>query len=159
MTCRTLLSVLICTSILGCEARKPVDNRNDSQDIESINALLKEHIHAVNTSNTDLNLSGFTEDVVYMPPNVPALIGKSALKSLVDPFYEEFKAKIDMDPEETIVSGDWAFQWGSLNGHFHPIQGGDTTLLDSKFVYLYHRQPGGQWKIARDIYNSNTPDQ
>ena len=76
-------------------------NVDDNQDIDAINALLKKHVESVNTNNTALNLSGFTDDVVYIPPQGPTIIGKDKLTDLVDSAYAVIEAEIQMIPEET----------------------------------------------------------
>ncbi len=125
--------------------------------IEAVNALLAEHVAAVNSGDVSANLAGFTEDIIYLPPDLPPVRGKPALESFVRSFFDSFDAEIKMAPEETVVAGDWVFQWGTITGAFRPLEGGDGTSLEGKYMYLYQRQPDGSWKIARDIYNSNVP--
>ena len=130
---------------------------DEARDIEAINALLASHVKAVNSSDIAANLRGFTEDVVYLPPEAPPVLGKPALAAFVESFYSAFSAEIEMIPEDTVVSGDWAFQWGNLTGEVWPLKGGDGSQMDWKWLYIYQRQPDGSWKVARDIYNSNGP--
>ena len=124
-------------------------------DIDSVNNALAAHVSAVNSADVDANMAGFTDDTVYMPPNSAPIRGKSELAKMVRSWFEDFQVSIEMVPEETIVSGDWAFQWGLLHGETRPRDGGDAIPMDWKFIYIYRRQPDGSWKIARDIYNAN----
>ena len=66
------------------------------------------------------------------------------------PLYQQFDAQISMRAEETVVAGDWAWEWGHLSGSTRPIHGGQATELDGKYFYVYQRQTDGSWKIARD---------
>ena len=143
--------------IAGCapEQRSSVDE--NASDFDSINAVLATHVAAVNSSDSAANLADFADDIVYLPPNQPPIRGKQALASFVGPFFETFDAELEMVPEETVVSGDWAFQWGNFTNTIVAQNSSDTTFMDAKWIYLYQRQSDGSWKIARDIYNSNLP--
>ena len=153
----TLLYLLSAMILFGCTSEQTPSAEDDARDIEAVNALLAEHVAAVNSGDMTANLAGFTEDLVYLPPEGPPVLGKPALASFIKSFYDAFDAEIEMVPEETVVSGDWAFQWGTITGIVRPLEGGGATVLDWKYMYLYQRQPDGTWKIARDIYNSNVP--
>lgn len=126
-------------------------------DVDSINSVLASHVNAVNAGDVEANLAGFTDDQVYMPPNRSPVRGKSDLETLIRAGLESFSVNIEMEAEETVVSGDWAFQWGFLRGEMRQRDGGENVTMDWKFMYVYRRQPDGSWKIARDIYNSNLP--
>ena len=126
-------------------------------EIDAVNAALAAHVSAVNACDIESNLAGFTDDQVYMPPDAQPIHGKPDLKAAIQWWIDNFEVSIEMMPEETIVSGDWAFQWGILKGSMRPREGGDRTPMDWKFMYIYKRQADGSWKIARDIFNSNVP--
>ncbi len=144
----------VLASALGCNSQQMPNAEDEARDIEALNATLMAHVAAVNSGDTATNLAGFTEDLVYLPPDGLPVRGKPALASLIGSFYEAFEAEIEMVSEETILMGDWAFQWGTIKGTVSPLDGGDSTPLNGKWVYLYQRQPDGTWKIARDIYNN-----
>lgn len=49
--------------------------------------------------------------------------------------------------------GDWAFSRGNYTAT-QTVQG-NTVEVDGKFMTIFRRQDDGQWKIYRDIFNSN----
>jgi ketosteroid isomerase-like protein len=147
----------VLASAVACASQQQPSAEDDARDIDALNAMLAEHVAAVNSGDTATNLAGFTEDLVYLPPAGLPVRGKPALASFIGSFYEVFEAEIEMVPEETILMGDWAFQWGTITGTVWPLEGGESVPLIGKWAYLYQRQPGGTWKIARDIYNSEPP--
>jgi uncharacterized protein (TIGR02246 family) len=142
---------------MACSSQQVPSGEDDAGDIQALNAILAEHVAAVNSSDTAATLADFTDDVIYLPPAGPPVRGKPALASFVGSFYEAFTADIGMVAEETILMGDWAFQWGVLTGAVRPLVGGQEAPLNGKWAYLYQRQSDGTWKIARDIYNSEPP--
>jgi ketosteroid isomerase-like protein len=151
---RGIALTVVLASAVACTSQQQPSAEDDARDIEALNAALAEHVVAVNSGDTATNLAGFTEDLVYLPPAGPPVRGKPALASFIGSFYEAFEAEIDMLPEETILMGDWAFQWGMITGTVQPLDGSEGVPLNGKWAYLYQRQPDGSWKIARDMYNS-----
>ena len=126
-------------------------------DLAAIDALRLEHVAAVNAGDLEAMLATMTDDVVYLPPGQPAALGTEALRSAVQPYYEQFEVHLSMNAEETVAAGDWAFEWGHGSNSLRPLAGDDTVHLEFKYLYVYQRQPDGSWKIARDIFNENPP--
>jgi uncharacterized protein (TIGR02246 family) len=141
-------------AIVSCEEGQRPD---PADDLAAIASVLQEHVDAVNAGDVDSLLAGMTDDVVYLPPDQPLLRGKEQLRALMTPAYEQLDAQISMRAEETVVAGDWAWEWGHLSGSMRPKAGGQATELDGKYFYVYQRPGAGSWRIARDIYNWNKP--
>ncbi len=155
MTTRFALTIGVCLlAIVSCEQARRDDPANDRAAIASV---LQEHVDAINAGEVDALLAGMTDDVVYMPPDQSLLRGKERLREWAVPIYGQFDTHISMRAEETVVAGDWAWEWGHLSGSMRPIDGGQATQIEGKYFYVYQRQADGSWKIARDIYNSNGP--
>ncbi len=150
------MSLCLTIALAVASACGPASAPDSSRDLEAIHALRQGHVEAVNTGDIDANMAGFADDVVYLPPDLPPIHGKDSMRAFVESFHEAFQAEIEMTPEEVVVMGDWAFDWGVLTGVVRPLGGGPGTRLDGKYLYLYQRQPDGSWKIARDIYNNYT---
>lgn len=112
-----VMVVLLLIILFGCSRPDGPAQQDYSQDVEAINALLAEHVEAVNSGDVDVNLAGMTEDFIYLPPDQPLMRGRDTLEAMLRPFYDSFNAEIKMIPEETVVAGDWAFQWGAAFGH------------------------------------------
>jgi ketosteroid isomerase-like protein len=91
-----------------------------------------------------------------MPPGHAAVLGKKHLENFLRPLYEHVDADISMTAEEIEVAGDWAYEWGTLEGQLR-FGDGPITKMDGKYLYVYQRQLDGSWKLARDIYNDNFP--
>ena len=127
-----------------------------TRDRETINALRNKHVAAINACDLQTVLSGMTEDVVYMPPGQPAILGKKNLEDYLRPIYEQAKAEISMTSEEIEVTGEWAFELGTIGGQLR-LGDGPAISMNGKYLYIYKREHDGSWKIARDIYNDNAP--
>ena len=129
--------------------------RDAATDRQQLAKLLREHVDAVNASNVEAILAGMTDNVVYLAPGQPPVLGRDALRKVMEPFYGSNDAQVSMRAEETVVAGDWAWEWGHLSGSIHPKIVTQATAFEGKYLYIYQRQRDGSWKIARDIYNES----
>jgi uncharacterized protein (TIGR02246 family) len=97
-------------------------------------------------------------DGVQMPPDAPPNVGKEAiLANMVGAMglfsFEDFA----IDNEEVTVSGDLAVVRGTYSTSMVPTAGGDPLPVDGKYMSVLMRQSDGEWKLYRDIFNSNVP--
>jgi uncharacterized protein (TIGR02246 family) len=53
-------------------------------------------------------MSFHTDDVAILPPDQPAVPGKSAFASWLKPFFERFTLQETLSYSDVRVSGDWA---------------------------------------------------
>jgi ketosteroid isomerase-like protein len=97
-----------------------------------------------------------TDDVVFLPPNAPAIAGKKAVESLYRTFFAQFNIEHKATTEEIQVNGDWAFAWGGETLTLIPVAGGPQAQLQGKGMSILKRQPDGSWRFSRGI-NNMTP--
>lgn len=128
--------------------------RDELLDRAAIDSLRAEHVRAVNSRNADLLLSGMTEEVVYLAPDLAPVLGRQALDALIRPLYQQFAPAITMTPKEVVVNGDVAFEWGCLGGHIDRVGGGEPILNSGKYVFIYRWAPATGWKTTHDAYNN-----
>ena len=127
-------------------------------DTDSINALNDEWVEAINEGNLDRWIEGFTDDSMFMAPDVPILIGKRAIYDWAKvSFFEVFDMTLDNVIVELDVADDWAC--GRLTSSFTatPKGGGDTLNLPNKVLAVFRKQPGGDWKWYNYIFNWDAP--
>ena len=129
-------------------------------DIESA----KEAIRALNQqwelSFENHDLAGlvalFTEDCVRMPQGGHATVGRSALEAAYRQDFAEVwktRAKVRLNAEEVIVSGEHAFARGADT--LIPDQDSRQVEETGKWLFIYRRQPDGAWKFHWITFNSN----
>jgi len=100
----------------------------------------------------------FTEDCVRMPQGGPATVGRSALEAAYrQDFAEVWKtqAKVRLNAEEVIISGEYAFARGADT--LVQVQDGRQVLdgETGKWLFIYRQQPDGTWKYHWITFNSN----
>jgi ketosteroid isomerase-like protein len=123
-------------------------------DRASLQALTDSVVSSIRARNWDAFVSTFSEDVVFMPPNHPALRGRAALRAWADsnPVFSDFgfsNATFD-------GAGDMA--WGSTGIHlaFTP-PGGKLVADTAKQVFVARKQADGSWKTVVVAFNSDLP--
>ena len=126
-------------------------------DLTMINNLRNEGIAAVNAGDTSALAGLYTDDGVLMPPNAPVVIGKDAIRRLLETALAPFNIEETACCEELEVAGDWAFERGTYTDLFTPKVGGDQKQVSGAYLSILQRQPDGSWKIARHIFNSDQP--
>jgi uncharacterized protein (TIGR02246 family) len=98
----------------------------------------------------------FTEDCVRMPQGGPVTVGRPALEAAYrQDFAEVWKtqAKVRLNVEEVILSGEYAFARGTDT--LVQAQDGRQVEETGKWLFIFRRQPDGTWKYHWITFNSN----
>jgi len=127
-------------------------------DIESAQAAIRalNQQWEINFENHDADglVALFTEDCVRMPQGGPASVGRPALEAAYrQDFAEVWKtqAKVRLNAEEVIISGEYAFARGADT----LVQDGRQVGETGKWLFVYRQQPDGTWKYHWITFNSN----
>lgn len=154
---RFLLAAGLAAYLVTCAPapEEPVEEAPTAQtDVEAIKKAHQDTLEPFNAGDLDTLMTFFTEEAVYMPPGMPVLHGKQAIRD----FYAQFKTKVDsLSTDEVIVAGDWAFERGSVSAAMTVSEGSEAVQVTGKFLDIWQRQPDGSWKIARVIWNLDSP--
>ncbi len=122
-------------------------------DVQAIHSVRERTMRAENTGDADFFDSACTADIVVMPPNLPAVVGRGATVGFMREFLSQFDVSIRYVSEETQVHGDIAFDRGTYSQGLTPKAGGATVSEKGKFFWLYSRESDGSWKMSRVIWN------
>jgi ketosteroid isomerase-like protein len=125
-------------------------------DEAAITEFNRKYLKAINDGDIDTLASLTTDGHMMIMSGGPPLTGK---KALVDAMTRAFQTT-DFDeswaPEETVVSGDLAYQRGTFIVIAKPKAGGAETRTTGNFLRIY-RKIGGAWFMVRDTFNSQQP--
>jgi len=157
MILRTLIAAAVVAIAAGCTApaSKPVAAAIDTTAIAR--QVHEAYVAAINSNNLDSLLAMFTDDVVYLSPHEPAVVGKAAVRPWGEAYLKAYKIHWDKTTEDFIISGDWAFERYSYK-EFDIPQGGGPQLEDTgKGLNVYHHDADGTWRVARDAWSSDLP--
>jgi uncharacterized protein (TIGR02246 family) len=144
------IPVLLCGVLVGCGAA--VDNPDDA--LAAIADFNRRYVAAINDGDIDTLASLTTDDHMLIASGGEPLVGKDALVSAMTGAFERVEFDESWAPEETIVSGDLAYQRGTFIVNATPKEGGETSRTTGNFLRIYRRQPNGDWLMVRDMFNS-----
>jgi uncharacterized protein (TIGR02246 family) len=125
---------------------------NPSVAVENV---WKEYAASLNAGDIDRWMALWTEDGVQLPPDEPPVVGKEKIRARNGAVLQMFRFEIGITNQEVSTAGDWAYSRGSYRATLTPRTGGAAIPVDGTYMTILARQPGGTWKIHRDIFNSN----
>ncbi len=97
----------------------------------------------------------FVEDGVLMVPHRPAVRGQAALAAWLRSFFADWTVEVDSMSFEGVAIGDQvAYAWWNFTGAYVST-GGERVPIDQKYLDVLIREPGGSWRFAAHMANSN----
>jgi ketosteroid isomerase-like protein len=95
----------------------------------------------------------YTRDGEIMPPNSGVVKGARKLQVLFKSFWDAGDTVMKLDTVEAKGFGDTAYEVGK-----YTLSGDSGKVNDrGKYIVIW-RKVGGQWKLYRDIFNTNMPE-
>lgn len=145
------LSVLI--GLMGCN--QPEKSTAKSIDLTSV----RKDIDSLNTQFSALFVKGdsvgvanlYTKDAKFMDTGAPAAVGRSAIQTTMAGFMKAGITKVDFKTVDVFGCDSLVAEEGTLKLFIK-----DQQIADDKYIVLWKKEDG-QWKIFRDISNSNLP--
>ena len=162
---------MICFSllwfILGCRPpadlaevveEAPVDLSLSDEDIRAINSLGPEFIKVVtgDSFNFDNLLDMFTDDMVMIGPEIPAMEGKAAYRAWIEPLNVRM-SEASFDFRDVGGSGDMAYVYMNYD-ETYTVEGREDPIKDTGNVLaILQRQPDGSWLFSHWMWTPNKP--
>lgn len=135
----------------GAESQPP----SREEDLAAIAAFNERYLAAINSEDIEALSSLTTEGHIMLPPNRAPIVGKAANDEVNGRAFRELDFDESWTPVETEIFGDWAFQRGTYVVRAKPKAGGEERVLTGHFLRIYQRQPSGEWRMIRDMFNSD----
>jgi ketosteroid isomerase-like protein len=151
--CRAAFAISLVT-LLGCTETDTTSPSVD-EDIAAIADFNRRYLQSINDGDIETLSSLTTDDHIMLLPNRPPLVGKEANDDANRRVFEQFDIDETWTPAETVVAGPWAYQRGTYSVAATPKAGGQTRTTTGNFLRIYRRQPDGQWRMIRDMFNSD----
>ena len=123
-----------------------------------IDALFTEYGESLAADDAERWIQLWVEDGVQQPPGAPPNIGRDVIFASISGAMEQYGYRdMDIQVDEVLLVGDLAIARGMYTVNLVPRDGGEPILVDGKYTTTFQRQPDGNLKIYRDIFNSNVP--
>lgn len=113
------------------------------------------YVDAINSNDTDAIMAVMTDDVVFMAPDTPRMVGKDAVRPWVAGYLEAFTTQWEKTTLEFVVCGEWAFEQYAYAHTDVSRENGDILVGAGKGLIVYHLDDDGVWRVARDAWNDD----
>jgi ketosteroid isomerase-like protein len=128
-----------------------------AEDLARITEFNARYLESINDEDIATLSSLTTDGHVMLPPNSEPIVGKSANDAMNGGAFERYEFNETWTPVETVIDGDLAFQRGTFTTIATPKGEGERLEVSGSFMRIYQRQPNGEWRMTRDMFNSSTP--
>jgi uncharacterized protein (TIGR02246 family) len=133
---------------MGATAQSP-----HSGDEAAIRQLSASWLAAVNAKDLGRIIDLVTDDVVFLLPEGPPVVGKTAVEELYRRLFSGFELEQSVEIEDIYIAGDRGFIWGTDSLKINPLKGGQQKQTKMLGMTIVQRQPDGPWKISHGINN------
>ena len=107
--------------------------------------------------DVDRILSYWTDDAVVLPPGLPSVVGKAALRQYVEGSMRIPGFRITWESKDVTFSpdGQLAYMFSrnevTMNG-----PDGSPVTTEGRAVTIWRRESDGEWRCAVDIWNAES---
>ncbi len=162
-----IIVIITAIAAFGQTTRRPrpsaaaSQQRSLEEDQKMIADLQRRDIDANIAVDTDKIMALRTDDVVYLIPGRAPVVGQEAVHAYLEDIRKQL-ADWDMVAyeetwQEVQVVGDLAYEWGTINIRAQQASEKRESTATRNVMQVLKRQPGGDWKIARAIWNIQGP--
>jgi len=125
---------------------------------DGIRKNFEDYTAACNTGSVSDYKATLTSDVVFFPPDQPAVRGRENVGQWAkEGFFEPFKVTFTPTLERIVVVGSEAFVPGAFTLHLVPKAGGEPIEMSGVFFDILRTDDGGTWKLAHATFNFDQP--
>ena len=125
-----------------------------TEDLAHIRGITDEWVRASLARDWDALTAMFADDVVFLPPDAPVVLGKAAVRAFLEgyPPIAAFTATV------LSAEGQTEFAWarGSFAMTVEPTAGQRISLI-GKWAGTYRKRADGGWLCASDTWNLDAP--
>jgi ketosteroid isomerase-like protein len=148
-----LLAVLLAAPFAERASAQTASTAADEAAIAEFN---RKYVKAINDGDIETLAALTTEGHMMISSGGPPLTGKQALVDAMARLFQTTDFDESWAPEETVVSGDLAYQRGTFVVVSKPKAGGAESRITGNFLRIY-RKIDGAWFMVRDSFNSQQP--
>ena len=151
-----MLIPLVFLCCLGCQQGEKKAAIDVEADIHAIKNVIADFNVASDASDLARVMSYYADDAIAIPPNEPAAIGKDAIRSWMQQFYDAFIPKEEYVVDGVEISCGMAYARITWSGTFTPKDGGEQRKSNGNWIWVFKKQPDDTWKIVYMMWSNET---
>jgi ketosteroid isomerase-like protein len=151
---KVFFSMMIVMVLVACETSPPsIDAEAEAAELMRIS---REWSEVAGSGNLEATLAYWDDDAVMMPPGMPPLKGKQAIREFIEASAGIPGSAIRWEPLEAHVSpsGDFAYLLERNQISFQNSTGVQVTEWN-KVLTVWRKQADGSWKNVVDMWNAD----
>ncbi|KPK60770.1 MAG: hypothetical protein AMS21_09355 [Gemmatimonas sp. SG8_38_2] len=156
MSTRSVLLAVLALALVSTACQPPAQEAGplSEEDVAAITRTSDAWVEGYSTDDDAAMLAASTEDLVLMPPDMPALQGLQAAGEYLASFtgIELRVTRLEIDGR-----GDLAFERATYVASAAVEGMADPITYPGKYVNIWRRQADGSWLIAVCIWNGDEP--
>ena len=141
----------------GCRASADSASTRNAAADSTAHLAHSAYTSAINSNNLDSLMGMMTEDVVFLAAHSAPMVGKAAVRPWAEAYLRAYNTSWDKQSQEFVVAGEWAFERYSYKSTDTPRAGGAPVQDTGWGLVIYHRDPDGKWRVARDAFSTDQP--
>lgn len=157
MKARSVLLAVLSLALVSLACQPPAAEvaQLSEEDKAAIQNLLDRLVQAELAGDWEAVYAMYTEDIVEMPSNQPAIEGLAAVREWIES--QDFTiSEMTVTVADIDGRGDLAYLRGTFTETF-VVGEGQPTQSQGKYVLILRKQADGSWRIALGISNSDLP--
>src|SRR5215471_3429741 len=139
-------------SPMQCQSVRTSPLEPEQQDIDAIHDLERRDIQASKVNDVDALVSLWTEDGVLLQPGSTPVVGRNAIRTLLEQQKQQSTGTVTTEYEENWrelrILGDYAFEWGEMWVTIK-FSSGKLAHQQANAIRILHRDSDHVWKVAR----------
>lgn len=145
-----LTALLLFTGCAGDQNEANYDVETVRTDVEATNERFERYVA---DQQYDSLMTLYTEDAMMLPQGAPTAEG-DAIRRGFEQMSQMGVSSIDLELVDLEVAGNTAYEVGN-----YTLQGQNGMEIDKGKYLVVWKNVDGEWKLHRDIFNSNQPMQ
>ena len=100
----------------------------------------------------------YTEDAVAFPPNENRIAGREGVQKMWQSWIDAGLTDLTLTAAQVEESGNFAYEEGTYSIKI-PGKDGKTSEEIGKYIVVWKKGDDGEWRLHRDIWNTNPAKQ
>ena len=121
---------------------------------EVVETLCRSYASAVNAGDSSAYSKLFAADAIRMPPGRDLEYGREQIRAGEQADYDVVKLEVRSTPGDVVqLSEEWIYAIAHIEGIAAAHADGAESSLRATKTWLLQRREGGDWLIARQMWN------